>query len=106
MENATLLVGPSFVGAHTSRTRITALVAAVLLVLALFVVVQQVDVSPAGAAVAATASVSGANAQIDIRQIVCPILISLRNAFAGTFIAPFANPILSALIVSFGCAPS
>jgi hypothetical protein len=106
MENATLLVGPSFVGDRTARTRITAIVAAVLLVLALFVAVEQTHVSPAGAAVTATASVAGVDAQINVASIACPILFAVRNAFAGTPFGSFVTPILNAIIRGFGCAPS
>ena len=104
----TLAVGPAFVGAHTTRTRITAMIAAVLLVLAMFVLVQQVDASPAGATVAAAASVvAGADAaQLNFNQLFCSILISIRNAFAATPFAGFVTPILNSLIVGFGCAPS
>jgi len=107
MENGTLVVGPAFVGNRATRHRVTALIAAVLLVLALFAVVQAVDTSPAGAAVAATASVAGVdNAQININQLICSILISVRNAFANTPFGGFVTPILNSLIDSFDCAPS
>jgi hypothetical protein len=107
MDSATLAVGPAFVGHHSTRTRLTALVAAVLLVLAMFVLVQQVDASPAGATVAAAASVVGAdNAQLNFNQLFCSILISIRNAFAATPFAGFVTPILNSLIAGFGCAPS
>ncbi len=107
MQTGTLAVGSAFVASRTTRNRITVLIAAVLLVLAMFVIVQQVDTSPAGASVGASATVGGDNAQIiDIRQAVCPILISVRNAFANTPFGGFVTPILNSLIQSFGCAPS
>ena len=107
MENGTLSLGPAFVGVQGTRTRITALIAAVLLVFAMFALVQHVDASPAGAAVASASVVAGAEAaQLDFRQLFCSILISIRNAFARTPLAGFVTPILNRIIVAFGCAPS
>ena len=42
-----------------------------------------------------------ADAQINIQQIVCPILISLRNVFGGFFAGIF-----DALLAAFGCVIS
>lgn len=110
MENATLVVGPAFVGAQSRRTRVTAIVAAVLLVLGMFVLVQHVDASPAGAAVAASVAASAAvgvdNAQINFNQLFCSILISVRNALASSPFGGFVTPILNSIIRGFGCAPS
>ena len=104
---STLAVRPAFVGVHDARTRITAFIAAVLLVLAMFALVQQVDASPAGATVAAASIVAGAEAaQLDFRQLFCSILISIRNAFNRTPLAGFVTPILNSIIRAFGCAPS
>lgn len=106
MDNGTLAVGAAFVGGSSLRRRVTALFAVLALVLAMFALIQHFDASPAGASVAATASVDGNAAQIDIRQFVCPILISIRNAFANTFFGGFVTPILNAIIAAFGCSPS
>lgn len=105
MENATLAVGLAFVRTHSTRTRVAAMVAALLLMLTMFALVQHVDTSPAGASPAAV-SVGVDNAQINIGQIVCPILIAIRNAFASTPFAGFVTPILNSLLAAFGCAPS
>ena len=105
MDNGTLAVAPAFAGDHRTRMRITAMIAALLLLLGMFALVQHVDASPAGASPAAAAAVD--NAQIiDIRQIVCPILFAVRNAFAGGPFGGFVTPILNSLIQAFGCAPS
>ena len=105
MESGTLAVRSAFAGDHSTRTRATALVAALLLVLGMFVLVQQVDAVPAGAAIAATAVV-GEHAQINIGQLICSILIAVRNAFASTPFGGFVTPILNALINAFDCSPS
>lgn len=108
MESGTLAVGPAFVGVQSRRMRVTAMIAALVLVLGIFVLVQHANTSPAGASVAASASVAGVdNPQIiDFRQIVCPILIAVRNAFASGPFGGFVTPILNALLQAFGCAPS
>ncbi len=114
VENATLVAGPMGVDGNSVRLRVASVIAALALVFAMFVLVQdRAEASPAsGAAVAASiAAVGGAGAaQIDvgalIRQIVCPILITLRNAFAGSPFFNFVAPILNGLIIGFGCAPS
>ena len=107
MESTTLAVRPARVGDHGTRTRTTALIAALLLVLGMFVLVQQVGAPPAGAAVAATATVAGVDhAQINFSQLICSILISVRNAFASTPFGGFVTPILNALLDAFDCAPS
>ena len=105
MQNGTFLLS-SALGERGTRQRIVVMIAIVTLVFAMFVVVQNVDVSPAGAKAVSTASVSGDSAQIDLRQIVCPILIAVRNAFASTPFGGFVTPILNALLAAFGCAPS
>ena len=92
--------------------RVASLVMAMLLASGTLLLVQQrADAAPAGAAVAASiAGGTGATAQIDIgaliRSIVCPILIAVRNAFAGTPFFSFVQPILNQLLVFFGCTPS
>jgi hypothetical protein len=107
MEIGTLAFAPAFAGDRSTLRRVTALVAAILLVLGMFVVVQQFDASPAGAATApAAAVVGGDHAQINISQLICGILLSVRNAFANSPFAGFVTPILDAIIRAFGCAPS
>ncbi len=109
MENGTLLAGSGVTGTRSTRLRLTSLLAALALVLAMFVLVQQpADASPAtGSVAAAVASVSGDDAaQIDFRQIVCPILLNIRNAFASSPFFSFVAGILNSLLVGFGCAPS
>lgn len=99
--------------AHPVPRRLTALLVGLALAFATLIVVEHRAEAAPNAAVAAVALPSadaGANAQIDvgalIRQIVCPILITLRNSFAAVPFFAIAVPILNQLIVSFGCAPS
>ena len=106
MENATLAVGPAFVGGGTLRIRLTALLAAVALVLAMFVLVQNVDPSPAGASVAAAVTAVGESAQLNFNQLFCSILLAVRNAFANSPFFSFIVAALNPIIVAFGCAPS
>ena len=107
MDSGTLVAGAAFVRDNGLRRRVTALIAALALVLAMFALIQHFDASPAGAGIAASADVGDGNAaQIDIRQIVCPILIAIRNAFANTPFGGFVTPILNAIIQAFGCSPS
>ena len=109
MESSTMALGSALLADTSTRKRVVALVAAVTLVFAMFVVIQSVDASPAGAGIVSSASVGGDDAaqlQGFIAQIVCPILLAIRNAFASTPFAGFVNPILNALLVAFGCAPS
>ena len=60
--------------------------------------------APVAAAIAAPAV--AAQIQINFAAIVCPILISIRNAFASSTFFSFVSPILNQLLVGFGCAPS
>ena len=109
MENGTLLAAPGVTGSRSTQLRLTSLVAALALVLAMFVLVQQpADASPAAGSVAASVALVGGDdaAQIDIRQIVCPILLAVRNAFAASPFFSFVAAILNSLLVGFGCAPS
>ncbi len=109
MENTMAIAGEALVVERRTRLRVAAVIAALALLLAMFVVVHEsLDAAPAGAVVAASvASVgSGEAAQINFNQILCGILISVRNAFATTPFAGFITPILNQLIVAFGCSPS
>lgn len=46
-----------------------------------------------------------AEAQINIQQFVCPLLINLRNTLGAAFGA-FVLPIINALLAAFGCVIS
>lgn len=110
MENGTLAVGPAVIGGRSFGLRASSVVAAVALVLTMFVLVQdRADAAPAVAGAAVAASVvsvgSGVSAQIDFRSLFCGILISVRNAFAG-FFGGLVTSIINSLIVGFGCSPS
>ncbi len=109
MENHTLAVTPVVTG-NLGR-RVTSLVAAVALVFAALILVQQrADAAPPGAPVAAAVAVpslgDGIAAQIDVRQFVCPTLLAIRAAFAGSPFFGFIAAALDPIIASFGCAPS
>jgi hypothetical protein len=111
MDHSLVSVGAPQV--HRVPRRVTALLVGLALAFATLIVVQhRADAAPnaAVAAVALPSADAGANAQIDvgalIRQIVCPILIAIRNAFAAIPFFAIAVPILNDLIVSFGCGPS
>lgn len=97
---------------RSTRVRVASLALAMLLAAgALLLVQQRADAAPGGAAVAASiAGGDAVTAQIDIgaliRSIVCPILVAVRNAFAGTPFFGFVEAILNQLLVSFGCTPS
>ncbi len=109
MDNTMAVAGGALVVERSTRLRVAAVIAALALLFAMFVLVQEsLDAAPAGAVVAASvASVgSGDAAQINFNQIFCAILISVRNAFANTPFAGFILPILNSLIAGFGCAPS
>ncbi len=108
MTNDTLAVAP-VVGGRLGW-RVSSVLAALALVFAMLVLVQQpADAAPARASVAAAAApsaVAGVTAQIDIRQFVCPILLSIRAAFAGSPFFGFIAAALDPVIARFGCAPS
>lgn len=109
MENGTLRAGPAVAGSRSTQLRLTSLLAALALVLAMFVLVQPADAAPATGSVAASVALVGGDdaAQIiDIRQIVCPILLAVRNAFAASPFFSFVAAIINSLLVGFGCAPS
>ncbi|MDQ3896513.1 MAG: hypothetical protein M3326_04530 [Actinomycetota bacterium] len=96
-------------GGRAFGLRIGSVVAAMALVLAMVVLIQhRADAAPAagGAAVASVAGVHSEAAQINIAQIVCPILLAVRNAFASTPFFSFVQPILDQLLVAFGCTIS
>jgi hypothetical protein len=108
MENGTLMAG-AIVSGRSTRTRVSAVLAALALVLAMFVMVQQrADAAPAGNGTAAAVSVvsGGDAAQINFNQIICAALISIRNSFANSPFFAFVAAIINQFIVAFGCAPS
>jgi hypothetical protein len=97
---------------RSTRTRVsTLLVAFALLAGSLLLVQQKADAAPAGAAAVVALPGAGA-AQIGgdfgelFRSIVCPILLSVRNAFADGPFGGFVTQILNQFLVAFGCAPS
>lgn len=109
MENGSFTAGQALAVTPNARVRISAVIAAVALVFAMFVMVQhRADAAPAAAAVTASvASVgSAAPAQISINQIICPILISIRNAFASSPFFAFVQAAINPIIIAFGCSPS
>jgi predicted membrane protein len=97
-------------GSRSTQLRLTSLLAALAIVLAMFVLVQQpADAAPAtGSVAAAVALVGGDDAAqiINFGQIVCPILFAVRNAFATSPFFSFIDAILGSLLRGFGCAPS
>ena len=110
MDDATLLTAPDYTRGRTFGIRVASVVAALALVFAMVVLLQQrADAVPAaGAAAVAGASINVANgaAQLDFRQIVCPILLSIRAAFANSPFFSFIQPIIDQLLLQFGCVIS
>ncbi len=108
MNDATLVVG--YQVPPSRAVRLGAVVAALAIVLAMFVVVQErADAAPQAAAAAAVAAAVGGGAgaaQIDFRQFICPILIAIRNAFAASPFFAFIQAIINQLLAQFGCLPS
>ncbi len=92
-------------GAHlrSTRTRLFAvLVAFALIAGSLLLIQQQASAAPAPAV---TAQIGGDFGNF-FQSIVCPILLSIRNAFSGGFFGDFVTPIINQFLVAFGCAPS
>jgi hypothetical protein len=81
------------------------LVAFALLAGSLLLVQHRAEAAPS-APVAAAIAAPAVAAQINFQAIVCPILISIRNAFATSSFFSFVQPILNQLLVGFGCQPS
>lgn len=112
MENATLpAVQGWVVDPARPRTRLSAIVVAVALVAATFVVAARpADASPVrapvAAAVAAPVAGSAVSAQIQFGQFVCPILLAVRNAFASSPFFSFVVAAINPLLIRFGCIPS
>lgn len=92
-----------------ARLRVSSLlIAFAMLAGSLLLIQQRADASPASAGpVAAVVAAPGAPAQIiNIQAIVCPILFSVRNAFAAGPFGGFVTPILNQLLAAFGCTAS
>jgi len=103
MNNAITMNTTGGVAVRSLRLRVSSLLVASLLVFSAVLLLQH-------RAEAAPARPAAVTAQIDvgalIRQIACPILVSVRNAFAGSPFFSFAAPILNSLLASFGCNAS
>lgn len=92
-----------------TRLRLSSLlIAFAMLAGSLLLIQQRAEAAPAGAGVVAAVAVPAldAPAQINIQGIVCPILFSVRNAFASGPFSGFVTPILNQLLVAFGCTAS
>lgn len=90
-----------------ARLRVSSvLIAFALLAGSLLLIQQRADASPAAAGPVAAVVVLDAPAQINIQGIVCPILLSVRNAFASGPFGGFVTPILNQLLAAFGCTAS
>jgi hypothetical protein len=85
-------------------------VAVLLAAAALLLVQQRADAAPVAAVAASIAGGDGVTAQIDIpgliQSIVCPILLSLRNAFDDLPFFGIFDAIIDGLLSVFGCTPS
>jgi len=90
------------------RLRASSVFVALALVFAAMIVVQHRAEAAPATAVAAVAlpAPAAANAQIDIRQFVCPILFAIRDAFAGTPFFGIVAAALDPILAAFGCLPS
>ena len=97
-----------------TRLRVSSLlIAFAMLAGSLLLIQQRADAAPvsSGPVAAVVAPGLDASAQIGdigafIRSIVCPILFSVRAAFAGGPFGGFVTPILDQLLVAFGCTAS
>jgi len=67
---------------------------------------QRADAAPAAAVTAAVSVGAGDAAQINFSQIVCPILLAVRNSFASSPFFSFVQAAINPLIVAFDCSPS
>jgi hypothetical protein len=95
------------IGGATSRSnrrRLSTLLVAFALVAGSLLLIQQQQAGAAPAASAATA-VSAQFGDL-FHSIVCPILLAVRNAFAGGPFGDFVTTLLNQFLVAFGCAPS
>lgn len=81
---------------RSTRRVVLAVAVAVALAAATVLVMQQQ---------AAEAQIGGGLGNL-FQSIVCPILIAVRNAFAGGPFGDFVTTLLNQFLVAFGCAPS
>ena len=100
MDNGTLVAASGHAKSRGPAVRRASVVAALSLVVGLFMLVQEpADAAPRGAPAGVAAQT-----QTDFRQFVCPILIELRATYAGA--GPFfasAVAIIDEFLVEFGC---
>ena len=89
MEISTLAAGRGIAVGRSRKVLAATVFTAFALVLAWFVLVQ-----------------SPAEAQIDFRQFVCPILLAIRNSFANSPFFAFVAPVIDQLLLAFGCGVS
>lgn len=97
--------------ARSTRLRLSSLlIAFAMLAGSLLLIQQRADASPASAgptaAVGPGLDAGAAQIGFNIQAIVCPILISVRNAFASGPFGGFVTPILNQLLAAFGCSAS
>ena len=90
-----------YFGGALRKRLATLLVAFALVAGSLLLVQQQASAAPAPAVTAQIGDFGDF-----FRSIVCPILLSIRNAFSGGFFGDFVTPIINQFLVAFGCAPS
>lgn len=106
MEISTFTAGSGLVLGHSVRIRAGAVFAAFALVLTLFVLVQQPADASTHPSVAAAVVSPDVSAQIDIRQFVCPTLLSIRAAFASSPFFSFVTAAIDPIIDAFDCGVS
>ncbi len=108
MDNGTLAVDHADIGGRSRHLRVGAVIAALALMFAMTVLIQhRAEAAPAGAVAAASVATVGVDAaQIDINQLLCSIILSIRNAFAQIPFFAFILPIFDQLLVRFGCVVS
>lgn len=111
MDNTTLAVAAGYTEGRSFRLRVGSVLAALALLFAMVVLLQQrADAAPvAGAAAVAGASASvtdSASAQLNFNQVFCAILLQIRAAFATSPFFSFIQPIIDQLLLRFGCAIS
>lgn len=108
MDQAFLLPGDGSAGGRGLRLRVSAVVVGLALMFATLIVVQhKAEAAPNPVVATATlASAGAANAQINISQFVCSILLTVRNAFSASPFFSFVVAALNPILVAFGCAPS
>jgi hypothetical protein len=105
MNNEVAVNPTGSVAVRSVRMRLSSLVVAALLVFSALLLTQhRAEAAPAKPAAVSAQVISFPG--FDIRALVCPILITIRNSFASTPFFSFASPILNNIISAFGCGPS